>query len=95
MPCPVCIALVFFIAVFHAENVSVEGKVCIPDTVDNRVAIFKCRALLGTLLLDINFALLIQSRWTLHYIDCLEKYDFKCSTGVFLVCLESLGWLTY
>jgi hypothetical protein len=42
MLCPVCIALVFSIAVCHAENVGVEGKVCLLDTVGDRVAIFKC-----------------------------------------------------
>jgi hypothetical protein len=82
MLCPVCMALVLSIAVCNAKNVSVEGKVCLPDTVGDRVAIFKCRAPLGTLLLDIKFALLIQSRWTLHYFDCLAKCHSKCSTAL-------------
>jgi hypothetical protein len=56
---PVCIVLVFFIAVCHAESVGVESKVCLSDTVDHRVTIFKGQALLGTLLLDVKFALLI------------------------------------
>jgi hypothetical protein len=61
MLCPDCIALVFSIAVYHAENVSVKRKVFLPNTVGDRVAIFKCRALIDTLLLDIRFMLLIQS----------------------------------
>jgi hypothetical protein len=50
MLCLICIALVFSIVVCNAENVDIEGKVCRPDTVDDRPAIFKCRAL-GTLCL--------------------------------------------
>jgi hypothetical protein len=37
----VCIALVFFTAVCHAENVSVKRKACLSNTVGDRVAIFK------------------------------------------------------
>jgi hypothetical protein len=59
MFCPVCIVLVLSIAVYHAESVSVESKVCLLDTVGHRVSISTCRALLGILLLDVKFALLI------------------------------------
>jgi hypothetical protein len=86
---------VFSITVCLAENIGVEGKVCLPNT----VAILKCRSLLGILLLDIKFALLIQSRWALHYFDCLAKYHSKCSTTLMYGCcvsiVSSFGLITW
>jgi hypothetical protein len=79
---PVCIALVFSIAVCHVENVSEEGKVCLPDNVGDREAISKCQALFGTFLHDIKFALLIQYFDLLAYFKWSTARKYGCCVSV-------------
>ena len=63
----------------QAQEIRVEGKICLPYGICDRVPVFEDGALLHTLLLNVKFILLAKAARSLHHFSRCAKDHAKGS----------------